>query len=151
MGWPKSKEGRWGGGKNRVDKIFRERGVWPGMNLWVLVFDEFFFLLFFFLQNRTSSELVSLLICSMLIYILGTLIFKTVYLNYFWRVSFLINIRYYINMQHYHRARFCRINCQTTLRKQNSVYISKITFGNGPEGHVLVVLLNSSLLKNKHM
>ena len=33
----------------------------------------------------------------------------------------------------------CGINCQIILRNQNPLYISKIKFGNGPGGHVLVI------------
>ena len=33
----------------------------------------------------------------------------------------------------------CGINCQIILRNQNPLYISKINFGNGPGGHVLVI------------
>ena len=41
-------------------------------------------------------------------------------------------------MQHYLREHFGGINCQTILRKQNPLYISKIKFRDGQEDHVLV-------------
>ena len=41
-------------------------------------------------------------------------------------------------MRHYLREYFCGINCQIILRKQGPLYISKIKFGNGEGGHVLV-------------
>ena len=47
---------------------------------------------------------------------------------------------YGLKIQHYLRERFYRINCcQTILRKQNPLYISKIKFRNRQGDHALVV------------
>ena len=50
----------------------------------------------------------------------------------------------------------CEINCQIILRNQNPLYNSKIKFGNGSGGHVLVVsalklfpFKNCTYIKNK--
>ena len=41
-------------------------------------------------------------------------------------------------MRHYLKEHFSGINCQTILRKQNPLHISKMKFGNAQGGHVLV-------------
>ena len=42
-------------------------------------------------------------------------------------------------IQHYLRERFYRINCQTILKEQNPLYISKIKFRNAQGDHVPVI------------